>query len=123
MKSRECIRDPAAHIRRVVFTEAVNAIFKQPGKEMSPRSRGAIRPGCGFIFRPKRAWKRRAPNAPAASRAGKGRKHTSVVTTDTPQFTRRSARNDFNSLFRALPGDRAVLPPSPHGYWRVRARL
>jgi hypothetical protein len=26
---------------------------------------------------------------------------------------RHSPRNGFNSLFRALPGDRALLPPSP----------
>jgi hypothetical protein len=29
------------------------------------------------------------------------------------------ARDGFNSLFRALPGDRACLPPSPRGYRRV----
>jgi hypothetical protein len=28
-------------------------------------------------------------------------------------ITRHSPRNGFNSLFRALPGDRAFLPPSP----------
>jgi len=28
-------------------------------------------------------------------------------------FTRHSPRNGFNGLFRALPGDRACLPPSP----------
>jgi len=34
------------------------------------------------------------------------------VTTGTAGFTRHSPRNGFNSLFRALPGDRACLPPS-----------
>ncbi len=29
------------------------------------------------------------------------------------QFNRPSPRNGFNGLFRALPGDRAFLPPSP----------
>jgi hypothetical protein len=40
-------------------------------------------------------------------------KHTSVVTAGFTGFTRPSLRNGFNSLFRALPGDRAFLPPSP----------
>ena len=32
-------------------------------------------------------------------------KHTSVVTTVTPEITRHSPRNGFNGLFRALPGE------------------
>jgi hypothetical protein len=39
-------------------------------------------------------------------------KHTSVVTTGPTGVTRLSPRNGFNGLFRALPGDRAFLPPS-----------
>src|SRR6266478_6240563 len=35
------------------------------------------------------------------------------VTTSTPESPGIPARNGFNSLCRALPGDRAVLPPSP----------
>ena len=38
--------------------------------------------------------------------------HTSVVTTVTPEIARHSPRNGFNGFFRALPGDRALLPPS-----------
>src|ERR1700688_112687 len=52
----------------------------------------------------------REPVAPAASRA-KCRKHTS----SSPQVhrdTRPSLRNGFNGFLRALPGDRALLPPS-----------
>jgi hypothetical protein len=52
----------------------------------------------------------RVPAAPAASCA-KCRKHTS----SSPQVhrdTRPSLRNGFNGFFRALPGDRAFLPPS-----------
>ena len=40
-------------------------------------------------------------------------KHTSVVTTGPPETPGIPARNGFNGLFRALPGDRACLPPSP----------
>src|ERR1700738_614161 len=31
----------------------------------------------------------------------------------TPEITRHSPRNGFNGFLRALPGDRAFLPPSP----------
>src|SRR5664279_4911863 len=31
----------------------------------------------------------------------------------TPEITRHSPRNGFNCFLRALPGDRAFLPPSP----------
>ena len=43
-----------------------------------------------------------------------GRTHTSIHNeyTGTPDVP---ARNGFNGLLRALPGDRALLPPSPHG--------
>jgi hypothetical protein len=49
--------------------------------------------------------------APIASRA-ESKKHTSVVTTGSPKTTRPSLRNGFNGFLRALPGDRAFLPPS-----------
>src|SRR6266581_7133808 len=35
------------------------------------------------------------------------------VTTSTPQSPDIPARNGFNGFLRALPGDRALLPPSP----------
>jgi hypothetical protein len=35
------------------------------------------------------------------------------VTTSTPESPGIPARNGFNGLYRALPGDRACLPPSP----------
>src|SRR5260370_12398777 len=40
------------------------------------------------------------------------KKHTRVVTTGTPETPGIHARNGFNGLLRALPGDRAVLSPS-----------
>ena len=36
-------------------------------------------------------------------------------TTSTPESPGIPARNGFNGLLRALPGDRALLPPSPCG--------
>jgi hypothetical protein len=41
-----------------------------------------------------------------------GSKHT-VVTTGVAGIIRPSLRNGFNGFLRALPGDRAFLPPSP----------
>ena len=35
------------------------------------------------------------------------------------RINRHSLRNGFNGFLRALPGDRALLPPSPRGYRRV----
>src|ERR1700738_3079989 len=37
------------------------------------------------------------------------------VTTSTPESPDVPARNGFNGLLRALPGDRALLPPPPCG--------
>src|SRR5471032_1287928 len=83
---------------------------------MTPRSRGGFRP----IFTnnvppfPKRGrGECRAPGAPAASCAhGVVSMHTSIHS-EVAGITRHSPRNGFNGLYRALPGDRAFLPPSP----------
>jgi hypothetical protein len=53
----------------------------------------------------------RVPAAPAASCA-KCWWHTSVATTGPPETPGIPARNGFNGFLRALPGDRACLPPS-----------
>src|SRR5216683_6713519 len=47
--------------------------------------------------------------APAASRANGEVKHTSVVTEGSPGSPGIPARNGFNGLFRALPGERIRL--------------
>jgi hypothetical protein len=48
---------------------------------------------------------------------------TGVEATGTPESPGIPARNGFNGLCRALPGDRALLPPSSRGYRFVTARL
>jgi hypothetical protein len=54
------------------------------------------------------------PVAPAASCAlGSDRTHTS--NNEYPESPGVPARNGFNGFLRALPGDRALLPPSPCG--------
>jgi hypothetical protein len=74
-----------------------------------------MRPGCAWSIRPKRAWG--TPDA----RCTRGlvcnwcdRTHTS--NNEYPGITRRSRTQWFYGLCRALPGDRALLPPSPRGY-------
>ena len=54
----------------------------------------------------------RALDAPAALCAVKVKAHKRSHHGHTGN-TRHSPRNGFNSLYRALPGDRAFLPPSP----------
>ena len=60
--------------------------------------------------------KQRAQGTPGVrctrSLACKTKKHTSIVTTGSPVSTGVPRANGFNGLFRALPGDRAFLPPS-----------
>jgi hypothetical protein len=53
----------------------------------------------------------------ARSLACEIRKHTSIVTTVTPVHPAFPAQW-FYSLYRALPGDRAFLPPSLRRIWR-----
>jgi hypothetical protein len=43
----------------------------------------------------------------ARSLACNNKKHTSVVTTVTPEIARHSLRDGFNGFLRALSGDRA----------------
>src|SRR5476651_1143388 len=61
------------------------------------------------LFRGRREC--RALGAPAAARVLVG--STRVSHHGHTGNTRHSPRNGFNGLFRALPGDRALLPPSP----------
>jgi hypothetical protein len=64
------------------------------------------------------APKQRAWGMPGASthpqpRVQSEKKHTSVVTAGPAGSPGIPARNGFNGFLRALPGDRAFLPPSP----------
>src|ERR1700682_3393441 len=45
------------------------------------------------------------------------------VTTSTPKSPGIPARNGFNGLLRTLPGDRALLPPSPCGLKVLSSRV
>jgi hypothetical protein len=81
------------------------------------RSRRAFRASFAINLPPspiRGRGERRAPLAPAALCAlCIGRKHTS--NNEYPGITRRSRTQWFYGLLRALPGDRALLPPSSNG--------
>src|SRR5258706_13046139 len=77
--------------------------------------------GLHETFAPLRAWG--TPGARCTRSlvcACSGRKHTS--NNEHTGITRRSRTQWFYDLFRALPGDRALLPPSSADVWLVRAR-
>src|SRR6267142_323412 len=73
--------------------------------------RGAMRPSCAFISRPlEGVGNAGCPLHPQPRVQCVG--STRVVTTVAPGSPGIPARNGFNGLLRALPGDRACLPPS-----------
>jgi hypothetical protein len=65
-------------------------------------------------FAPERAWGMPAQCTRSLVCEGRGRMHTSR--TGPPESPGIPARNGFNGLLRALPGDRAFLSPSPREY-------
>jgi hypothetical protein len=75
-----------------------------PTTSRSPRSEGAG--NAGRSMRPQPCVR----NKKAHKHSHHG--HTGI--------TRHSLRNGFNGFLRALPGDRACLPPSPTGYLSAR---
>src|ERR1700733_6139782 len=85
------------------------------------RSRRAMRPSFALMSRPPRSEGAVLPprgeqgmpgaDAPAAARGVVG--STRVSHHGHTGITRHSPRNGFNGFLRALPGDRACLPPSP----------
>ena len=78
----------------------------------NPRSRGAIRPSCSYIIPPSKQRAQGMPGAWCARSRACRVVNTRVSHHGHTGNARHSPRNGFNSLFRALPGDRAFLPPS-----------
>jgi len=111
-----CWRLPALNeLQRIQFSKSQIA-------DAVPRSRGAIRPGSAKkIPCPPQ---KRAQGKPDA-RCTRGlvckivQKHAHEHT-GPAEAIRLSLRNGFNGLWRALPGDRACLTPSPREYGFVR---
>jgi len=116
--SRECAPDDRLHEAIHLAARRKNGLLRFARNDVTLipdttlRPRGAMRPSCAFISRPLEGVREcRVPAAPIAPRA-KLVVHTSVATTGPPGSPGIPARNGFNDLFRALPGDRALLPPS-----------
>src|SRR6266478_344526 len=122
--SRLCIRaGPFRHCER---SEAIHlAAQRKNGLLRSARNDGKSRHTFAFSRRDapeallelsaqRGRGERRMPVAPAASCALVVVERTRV-TTSTPESPDVPARNGFNGFLRALPGDRALLPPSPCG--------
>src|ERR1700681_4938704 len=72
-----------------------------------------MRPSRAFIFRPKEGVGNAGCPLHPRPRVHFVLVERTRVTTSTPESPDIPARNGFNSLCRALPGDRALLPPSP----------
>jgi hypothetical protein len=93
---------------------AADSIFKQLKtiSKTTPRSRGAMRPSFARTLRPEKpegvgnAGCPLHPQPRVQSGKHTGGSHRSTGTPGIP------ARNGFNGLFRALPGDEFVLSPS-----------
>jgi hypothetical protein len=87
-----------------------------------PRSRGADAPGLCMFLRPTKG----VGNAGCRRTRSLACKSVSSTRAYSPRLQPESpgipARNGFNGLFRALPGDRAFLPPSLADQGSVRAR-
>jgi hypothetical protein len=87
---------------------------------MCPRSRGMRCPGCAVISA--LSEQQRAQGKPGA-RCTRGlvcKMHIENAHehTGSAEAVRPSLRNGFNGFLRALPGDRAFLPPSLHDVTR-----
>jgi hypothetical protein len=81
--------------------------------DKSPHSRGAMRPSCACIFRPETEGVGNAgcPLHPQPrARSVESTRVSHHEFTGTPGIP---ARDGVNGFLRALPGDRALLPPSP----------
>src|SRR5216684_5817271 len=83
-----------------------------PITNAASRSRGAMRPRFAFIFRPMEGVGNAGCPLHPRPRVHVVLVERTRVTASTPGSPGIPARNGFNGLCRALPGDRALLPPS-----------
>src|SRR6202011_5105315 len=75
-----------------------------------------MRPSCAFIFRPLEGVGNAGCPLHPRPRVHFVLVESTRVTTSTPETPGIPARNGFNGFLRALPGDRALLPPSLADY-------
>src|ERR1700723_3233674 len=79
---------------------------------MLPRSLGARRPSCAKSCPSKNRGRRECRTVGASAAACSGVESTRVSHHGHAGNVRHSPRSGFNGFLRALPGDRACLPPS-----------
>jgi hypothetical protein len=84
-----------------------------PITNATSRPRGAMRPSCAKNLSPKEGVGNAGCPLHPRSRVHLVAVERTRVTTSTPESPGIPARNGFNGFLRALPGDRALLPPSP----------
>ena len=112
--SRHCERSEAIQRQQASKMDCV-AFLAMTRIDTPPLSRARITPELCMILPPseiKGAGNAGCPMHPQP-RVQRSRKHTSVVTVGLTGITRHSRTQWFYGLFRALPGDRALLSPSP----------
>src|SRR5450631_4080338 len=111
-RDRHCERSEAIHLAAERKEDGLLRFARNDGSN-SKRSFAISRRARAVHLSPPQRGRGecRMPNAPAVSCAIVVVERTRV-TTSTPESPDVPARNGFNSLCRALPGDRALLPPS-----------
>jgi hypothetical protein len=111
VEDRHCERSEAIHSQSIVRMDCFVASLLAMTANTTPHSRGAMRPGCARILRPRKT--EGVGNAGCAThpqpRVRNKTKHTSVVTARFAGSPGIPARNGFNGLYRALPGERIRL--------------
>jgi hypothetical protein len=81
-------------------------------EDKHPHSRSAMRPGCARTLSLEKQRAQGMPDARRVRSRVRSVESTRVSHHGRTGNTRHSPRNGFNGLLRALPGDRACLPPS-----------
>jgi hypothetical protein len=116
--NRHCERSEAIHLAAQRKEDGLLRFARNDGSlipNAASRSRGAMRPRRAFIFRPKRAWGMPGARCTRGLVCNcSGRTHTS--NNEYTGIARHPRTQWFYGLCRALPGDRAFLPPSPREY-------
>src|SRR4051794_35260354 len=84
-----------------------------PRLNTASRSRRVMREVCWNVLPPKYQRARGMPGARCARSRACSVESTRVSHHGHTGITRHSPRNGFNGFLRDLPGDRALLPPSP----------
>jgi hypothetical protein len=103
--------------KRTQFSNSQDRHFAMTLRDMSPHSRGAMRPDYACLFRPTKGVGN-AGRQCTRSLACKIKIAYELVTTVAPVHPTFPHGVGFNKLLRALPGDQGLLTPSPADKFR-----